>query len=91
MIQRVTLDIDTNDKENIDHITGKINLCSWLDRIESRPSNSKGIHVILWCKRECDICRMCYDDQKRFNFDQNRPDYFKNILFSKVIFRGVKP
>ena len=82
---RTTLDIDTNNKEFIGRILSKIIQCKHLIEYKIKESNLKGYHVILFCDKKCDVCRMCYDDQKRFNFDQNRPDYLQNVLFDEVI------
>lgn len=82
---RSTLDIDTNDRENIQHIIYKIFYCNNLIHTELKPSDSKGFHVILWCSKECDICRLVYDDFRRFAYDQKRPKYARNILFEKKI------
>lgn len=86
---RSTLDVDTNDKEFIVRLISKIivnckiknkHLIEW----DMKESNLKGYHFVLLCNRKCDICRMCYDDPKRFNFDQNRPDYMQNVLFDGI-------
>jgi len=81
---RTTLDIDTNDKEFIRRILMKINQCQYLNEMDLKESELKGYHIILSCYIKCDVCRMCYDDQKRFNFDQDRPYYLQNVLFDKT-------
>lgn len=80
---RSTLDIDTNDKSVLTHILCKITGCQQLVVIGKRYSYTKGLHIILFCKIQCDICRFCFDHYVRFVFDQNRPDYARNILFAK--------
>ncbi|HEY0089118.1 MAG TPA: hypothetical protein VGB37_09750 [Candidatus Lokiarchaeia archaeon] len=76
-----TLDIDSTDKELLRSIFLKIAQCNYLIDIETKPSDSKGYHFILRCFIKCDICRLCYDDFKRFAFDQKRPEWARNILF----------
>lgn len=83
MSYRITLDIDTNNKDFITRILEKINKCKNLKYSYTRPSSCKGVHIILFCFIKCDICRMCYDDARRFAYDQNRPEWAKNILFDK--------
>ena len=88
MDYRTTLDIDTNNKEFIVRIISKIIInCKVLSKnlIDYRIKDSalKGVHITLFCNRKCDICRMCYDDFRRFAYDQNRPEWAKNILFDK--------
>lgn len=82
---RTTLDVDTNDKETIKRITDKIFDCEHIFEVNKKPSNLKGYHFILKCFIECDVCRMCFDDQKRFNFDMARPTHLRNVLFNKVV------
>lgn len=83
-----TLDIDTNNKETISQMIKKIRFCSKLIQVNYRPSDKKGFHFVLWCKVECDICRIVYDDFRRYNYDMNRPFWARNILFDKVIING---
>ena len=78
---RSTLDIDTNDKETIKRITQKIIRCPNIFHIHKKPSSHKGYHFILRCYIKCDICRICYDDFRRYNYDMNRPEWARNILF----------
>ena len=83
MDYRTTLDIDTNDKEFIGRVVEKIIRCRNLKDFYIEPSKFKGFHIILFCNKKCDICRMCYDDSRRFAYDQNRPEYATNILFDE--------
>lgn len=79
-----TLDIDTNNKEFIQHIEKKILSCKNLISVKKNPSMFKGYHIKLKCKVKCDVCRLVFDDDKRFTFDQFRPDWAQNILFDKM-------
>lgn len=80
---RSTLDIDTNDKSTITHILSKITGCQQLVIIGKKLSDKKGVHIILFCNLDCDICRFVFDDQTRFSYDLQRPKYARDILFVK--------
>jgi len=89
---RKVLDIDLTSKysrfkpkddEYLEHMINKISECPFLFDLKINPSSFKGFHVELFCSIDCDICRMCYDDDKHFAYDMNRPEYARNILFDK--------
>ena len=75
-----TLDIDSSDKELFERIFLKVTVCPyalkyrWVD-------TQKGYHVRLWCAKECDLCRLVFDDSKRFAIDWKRPRAKQNVLF----------
>ena len=84
---RITLDIDTNNKEFIKRVLEKIiKSCKFLSNFNVRHSAFKGFHIVLFCERKCDICRMVYDDFRRLAYDLNRPEYARDILFSEEIY-----
>jgi len=89
---RKVLDIDLTSKysklpvkseDEIDFMIEKIAECKNFIDLKIKPSMFKGFHIILFCSVDCDICRMCYDDDKHFAYDMNRPEYARNILFDK--------
>lgn len=82
-IKRNTIDIDTSNKEFIEMVTRKIAQCSCLKNMCIKYSNSKGFHITIHCLINCDVCRLVFDDFRRFGFDSNRKECFKNILFDK--------
>lgn len=91
-IFRKVLDIDftskysklkPKDKEYVEHIIRKIFKCKNFLNMEAKESSFKGCHITLYCSIDCDVCRMCYDDDKHFAYDMNRPEYARNILFDK--------
>ena len=93
LLFRTTLDIDftskwsrlkPKDKEFIKKIIDKISECPFLFQLKFRLSSSKGCHIELFCNKNCDICRLCYDDDRRFSYDQNRPEWARNILFDAI-------
>lgn len=85
-----TLDLDRIDKEEFDRILKKINNNSCCKKTEWRYSNSKGYHVIIECLKECDVCRLVFDDDKRFAVDSVMPLRLRDFLFSEKIYLGNK-
>lgn len=59
----------------------KVSQCKHGEIIYVSPSNSKGVHVKIICDKECDICRLVFDHQKRFIADMTRRKHFSNIMF----------
>jgi len=60
--------------------------CRYLKKVQTKISPSKkGVHITLWCNKNCEFCRLIYDDLKRYAKDKNRPEYGKNVLFTKKI------
>lgn len=91
---RTTLDIDFMSKYSklrptsnleVEKMINKILLCDFCIKINKYPSSFKGIHLEIFCDIKCDVCRMCYDDDRRFAYDQNRPEECRNILFEKKV------
>jgi hypothetical protein len=84
-----TLDLDSIDKKQLEEITKKIKKCKNCLSVQSKDSSSKGYHVSIICKIKCDICRLVFDDQKRYEIDLGRDEKFKNTTFDeKEWFRG---
>jgi len=81
-----SLDLDFNDKALLERILRKIWACPWrLDgwQICESPGGD-GFHVELACRRgDVCICRMVFDDQKRFYADQMRPRESQGVLWSR--------
>jgi hypothetical protein len=85
-----TLDIDFDEipdinlscsKKKIDKIFLKILKCPDCCGIIKEYSNKKGYHLRFYCRKECDICRLVFDDYIRFNADLTRNHVFTNIIF----------
>lgn len=92
MIFRKVLDVDLTskysilkpkDNEFIERMLNKITKCSFFNDLTINPSSFKGFHVEIFCSIDCNICRICYDDDKHFAYDMNRPEYARNILFNR--------
>lgn len=82
-----TIDLDihpnfiNNGKEILKKITDFITSCELCIRIQIKDSNSKGYHILFFCKKECDICRLLFDDSKRFMMDYDRFKERQNVMF----------
>lgn len=92
MLFRKVLDVDLTskysrfrpkDKEFVLRMADKITRCPFCFRFKIKLSSFKGYHIEIFCSVNCDICRICYDDDKHFAYDLNRPEYARNILFDK--------
>lgn len=44
-------------------------------------SDSKGYHLFFICSKNCELCRLLFDDSKRFMMDYDRPETRKNVMF----------
>lgn len=86
-MKRNTLDLDFNDQDRIDLIRQKLRArpcCAWpLFKISP---GLNGFHVVLECKKNCDLCRLVFDDQERFSRDLRRPVRTRDVLWSKKSF-----
>lgn len=75
-----TLDLDKLSKEEFESIYFKIDKClnhlavHWYD-------TQKGYHIRMLCTIDCDLCRLVFDDQKRYAADLGRPNCKQNVLF----------
>jgi hypothetical protein len=68
-------------KELADKIINKISKCNYCVIISKKLSNYKGWHIEFYCTRNCDLCRLQFDDIRRYEEDLNRLDVFKNLIF----------
>jgi len=77
-------------KPLLNKIIYKISKCKYLKEIQVRDSRNKGYHIILYCKRDCDLCRLVFDDQDRYARDLFRKPITRNVLFtkSKYFYKG---
>lgn len=87
MIKYNTIDIDINPliildgKKHLKKILNFIIRCESCIGIRSNDSDSKGYHLFFYCKKDCDICRLLFDDSKRFMMDFDRLEERKNVMF----------
>lgn len=79
-----TIDLDTTDKEYVLRIRNKILNKGLKDDclydFQITPSERKGYHIQLWCRKKCDLCRLVFDDDIRYFYDQYREEESKNVL-----------
>lgn len=85
-----TLDIDTDNKEFLEHVTLKVSQCKNIQKMNVELSETKGFHIRLWCNMDCDLCRFVFDDVIRYAYDQFREPFSRNVLFNKKEFFNVK-
>jgi len=86
-----TIDLDYCDKETLKRIVYKIKKCKYLLYIEVKDSNYKGYHIKLFCSKDCDLCRLVFDDDKRYFADiTNRFPFEQNILWDNKIPRLIR-
>lgn len=88
MLKYNTIDLDLNprlpdsDKHLLDRIVNKISLCEACLSIQVLDSQHKGYHIFLYCSQNCDLCRLVFDDSKRYMLDvTERAEWCRNIMF----------
>lgn len=92
-IYRNSLDIDykrfnTKTEDTVKHIVEKIKRLDCCAEINiKRSSGLNGFHITLTCLKDCDLCRLCYDDPERYARDRFRPSSSQNVLFNKKIIK----
>ena len=83
-----TIDLDTTDKEFVlrlrDKILNKAIKDDCLYDFNIYPSERKGYHIQLYCKKKCDLCRLVFDDDTRYFYDQYREEESRNVLTQKT-------
>lgn len=84
-----TIDLDGIDKIELARIIGKIFRLKCNKTIEVRDTY-KGYHLIIYCYRDCDLCRLVFDDQDRYTMDLRRPRHLRNILWTEKYYDRVK-
>lgn len=89
MMYHNTIDIDNSDKFNLASIIYKIERNPCCLKLEFKPSDSKGFHILIICSKKCEDCRIVFDDVRRLEMDMKREEKFKNVLFTeKEYFKG---
>jgi len=63
-------------------ILNKIVQCKYCVVASKSLSNYKGYHIEFYCTKSCEICRLQFDDERRYNEDQNRLEVFRNLIFN---------
>ena len=89
MVYYNTIDLDHCDKPQLADIVKKISAHECCLSLSWKDSFSKGYHISITCIHKCDMCRLVFDDAKRFEMDNNRDEKFRNTLFTdKEYVRG---
>lgn len=83
-----TLDLDKINKEQLEIITQKIKNNECCKEVIIRDSNTKGYHIIIICRKNCDLCRFVFDDAKRYDIDSVMPLRLRDFLFTEKIYLG---
>jgi hypothetical protein len=87
-----TIDLDKCSKDQLRRIISKIIMKECCLELDYADSNSKGYHIRLRCSIEnCDICRLVFDDPKRFDIDSVMPLKYRDFLFQEKIYLGNLP
>lgn len=89
MIKLNTIDIDLNPinpyhgKDYVNRIVMLICRCTSCLGVQIKDSDSKGYHLFVYCKENsnCDLCRLVFDDSKRYMNDFDRIEERKNVMF----------
>lgn len=87
MIKYNTIDIDLDmknpyhGKEYVNRIIRLITNCQSCIGVQIKDSCSKGYHLFVYCKENCELCRLVFDDSKRYMLDYKRPKWRKNVMF----------
>lgn len=82
-----TIDLDifpnhiNNGKELLDRIIRLITHCESCLGVQIKDSDSKGYHIFIWCKVNCELCRLVFDDSRRYMMDCDRPEGRRNVMF----------
>lgn len=77
-----TIDLDFKDREFLHVTMQKIIHCRNYIKGEIKDT-AKGYHYRLWCKIDCDLCRVVFDDQRRFEKDIKRLKSSQNVLHQR--------
>lgn len=87
MIKYNTIDIDLDmrnpfhGKEYLNRIIELITNCQSCLGVQIKDSDSKGYHIFVWCKENCELCRLVFDDSHRYMKDCDRIAECRNIMF----------
>jgi hypothetical protein len=82
-----TIDLDFCDEERCHNIVFRILSMGCCMGVKRNYSSFKGYHLRVFCRKDrCDLCRMVFDDQKRYAEDQKRPYCSRNVLFTRKLY-----
>ena len=67
--------------ELADKILNKIVKCKYCVVASKKLSNLKGWHIEFYCTKNCDLCRLQFDDLRRYEMDLERPKECKQLIW----------
>lgn len=67
--------------ELAEKILNKIVKCKYCVVASKNLSNYKGYHIEFYCTKKCDLCRMQFDDIRRYEMDLVRLETCTNLIF----------
>jgi hypothetical protein len=73
----------TCSKELADKIALKIAKCKYSVIISVKLGNFKGYHIEFYCTKKCDLCRLQFDDIRRYEMDLQRPKICRNLIWDE--------
>jgi hypothetical protein len=68
-------------KEKAEMILQKVVKCKNCKIVSLKMSNFKGYHIEMYCAKNCDDCRLIFDDYRRYAEDRKRLTEFTNLIF----------
>lgn len=76
-------DIELSCSKNLaEKIALKIAKCNYCVIVQKpKLSNLKGYHIEFYCTKKCDLCRLQFDDVRRYEMDKNRPKECTNLVW----------
>lgn len=62
-------------------ILNKVVNCKYCVVASKKSGNSKGFHIEFYCTKKCDLCKLQFDDNKRYEKGLTQLDVFKDLIF----------
>jgi len=69
-------------KELSEKILNKIVKCKYCVIASKSLSNYKGYHIEFYCSKKCDLCRLQFDDVRRYTMDLKRKKGCRQLIWS---------
>ena len=80
-----TIDVDNGNKKYLERILQKIASKKCCMKLQYRLSTSLShYHIRIECSKECDLCKLVFDDSARYTYDQERPKRRRGILHNEA-------
>ena len=69
-------------KELSDKILNKIVKCKYCVIASKSNGNYKGYHIEFYCTKKCDLCRLQFDDIRRYEMDLVRLNVCTQLIWN---------